>query len=394
MNDRCPFPHYFDQSGALRVLRGPQPSSTTRLDVWARALLNAYDNRAHGVKIIDKRGTRIRRPKIAFATLLAKIERQLEGEKARGGQQESVVYALKNVFGAQDACGAASMRNHIIDLAYAGAINPDEAETWAHRLGLQQIAKRNGRDLCDPMQEAEWSLVMAAIWIQWRDLRLVARVSPNSEDFLPQWVKIEHEDTSTGYGLDPDDDLEGVKPALARYLRSCRSLATGLRDGERREIASVEWSDLQIVGRYEGEGFATAISPHGERHIYERIRLSRDDLIATFAAPEVEHGSVIAAVPNQTESLYDEGALGETTGLSRNPTLPVIIAAWLLANLPTRTALSFDEIQKRIRGSADDIPLFSPRTLDSAKAIAYSGKPEHADLRKAAHDYAKLRKFK
>jgi len=282
MNDRFTFRHYFDQHGPLAVLRGPQPSSTTRLDIWARALLNAYDNRAHVVKIIDERGSRIRRPEIDFTTLLAKIERQLEREKARGGQQEGVLSALNNVFGAQDACGTASMRNHLIDLAYAGTINPDEAETWAHRLGLRQIAKRNGRDLCSPMQEAEWSLLMAAVWIHCRDLRHVARVSTNSEDFLPRWVKIEHEGGSTGYDLDPCDDLEGVKGELLQYLRSGSSRASGSRDGERREIAPVEWSDLQIVGRYEREGFSTVMSQHGERDIYERIRLSRDDLLVVF----------------------------------------------------------------------------------------------------------------
>lgn len=274
-----------------KFLMFPRPSSPERLGRWSRTLHDAYfarprlDWRDRDTGDCDADGEWIIWNDVNFKKLLAKIEHRIEREKQRSGHEGGVFSAILDAFARSSAIEAAHLRNCIINLAIIGEMTPDEAERWAHRLGLRQIAKRNLRDLCDPMQEFEWSLLMAAVWIQWRELRFVARLTPDSPKFLPRWVAIEHEDGSTGYDLDPSDDAEDVKPELARYLRSGRSLATGVRDGVRRTINAVEWHDLRIVGRYEREGFATVMTTDGARDAYKSVRLSRDDLLAGFRAP-------------------------------------------------------------------------------------------------------------
>jgi hypothetical protein len=289
MNDLSQY-FFLDHRGMQRLRRIPQPSSTARLESWANALSNAYfdrrrmDRRDECLGDCNADGEPIVWSDVNSQKLRAKITHMAEREEARGRRETDVFSAVENAFKQSSANQRACLRICILDSAFDGDLTPEEAEKWALNFGLSQIGKRDCLEHCAPAQEAEWSLLMAAVWIQWRDLRYVARLSPESREFFPSWVKIEHEDGSSGYGLNPDDDLEESKPELLRFLRSGASQVTGFREGERRQISPAEWADLRIVGRYGSEGFATVMYPAGQRDRFERVRLSRDALFAAFQA--------------------------------------------------------------------------------------------------------------
>lgn len=63
-------------------------------------------------------------------------------------------------------------RDRLISLVRYGKVTPDQAEAEAAARGWPPFAHQPAVSTLDPMRDPRWSIVMAVVWIAWRDLNM------------------------------------------------------------------------------------------------------------------------------------------------------------------------------------------------------------------------------
>lgn len=331
------------------------PSSQRRLSRWARALRNRRVSAFHWRIIGDER-------------LRASIDRRFDAEFRRGNLPGDVIEVIERELGR-------GVEYRLAELACARVEKTD-----AYRERLQALEEEQWRCILNKAwSQSLVSLTDAAYWIAARG----EPRDPENEDL--EWaarelvVKLQSGEL-VAFGIPESGQSHKIIP-IEDILTATRDGAPIFGESVFGEAQRLVWA---LIAGEDGDAIESRVGVH-----WRGVSVKKTDLRAMWPARQHDR----EASPESAVALLEPST--ERDAASQKPTKPVAVAAWLLTHFPVRPTRSNKDLSKMIEddGKARDIPAFSPRTLTDAIAIAYSGKPEHAESRKAAQDYAKLRKF-
>jgi hypothetical protein len=97
-------------------------------------------------------------------------------------------------------------------------MSPWEAEKWAHERGKEPFARKLGPDDFDPMQQAMWTLPMAAAWLIWRS---PDAVRDHWDEYRRQWTVWRRIPTTPGRMDQFTCELVPIGPANLRRMFAC-----------------------------------------------------------------------------------------------------------------------------------------------------------------------------
>lgn len=215
-------------------------------------------------------------------------------------------------------------RDDIIDKVQRGEMSPSEAEALVAERKLQPLKWEPDATEFDPMNEPDWTLLMAVAWIAYRSPDYVRKVwdkyrekcckwspwrgrAPNPDgrsfvDYKGHFLKQETDASFEQLCLEEivslsrppvqDDDSDVVKrhcvrPAregLEKALREGTITATGLPLSEliRKPIAAFEWQDLTMFDSNQDQD---RVYREGVQAAYDAVMLRRDDVLRLWPKP-------------------------------------------------------------------------------------------------------------
>lgn len=157
------------------------------------------------------------------------------------------------------------VRADILDRVRSGTIQPHDADKEAVARGLPSLSGRPSSSSYDPLGTLDWTPLMVAIWIAFRDMERVRDVSP---DFRREWYRWETtNDGRGGFSLEPVGTINFGIARLRWDVGDSSALITAIAEivtalivgkippargdptdhGSRREILPGEWSELKFT---------------------------------------------------------------------------------------------------------------------------------------------------
>jgi hypothetical protein len=203
--------------------------------------------------------------------------------------------------------------NVLIDQCKRGEITPVDLNAELATQGLRPVTGRPPISIFDPMQAPSWTLLMAVVWVAYRDIERVRDVSDEFRKHWMEWKRlmdiekisvkgakgamlniapIEPASFEGAFlkelyeleqaGFDASDvnrqRLKSAKAELWSMLLTGKISANGLRKltGRRQLIPAFEWNDLDFLS---GSG-STLVTKGGEG--YTSTLIARAELLAHF----------------------------------------------------------------------------------------------------------------
>jgi hypothetical protein len=216
-------------------------------------------------------------------------------------------------------------RDEIIDKVQRGEMSPSEAQALVTERKLQPLKREPDLTEFDPLNEPDWTLLMAVTWIAYHSSDYVRKVwdkyrekcwnwspctrwrapSPDGRSFVDYKGHFLKQETDASFeqlcleeivsllGPPVPDDGSGVvkrhcvRPAregLEKALREGTITATGLPLSEsiRKPIAAFEWHDLTMFDSNQDQD---RVCREGVQAAYAAVTLRRDDVLRLWPKP-------------------------------------------------------------------------------------------------------------
>jgi hypothetical protein len=217
-------------------------------------------------------------------------------------------------------------REHFFSAVAKGEIVPNSADKLLAAAGFEPLYAAPDLDEFHPENEPYWTLAMTVAWMVWHTIEAVTNV------WEPFVSKCRYWGESSGPGqLKPGFVLEQSKPRSLNWLRlseaaeemsgddsasmtvkearetlwrtlqdpSAGLSATAIKCGNRIEIPSIEWQDLELQIQGQSHAERDTLGTRHQCHIYEQATLPRVKVQALWGESTISNAEN-ATVQNNT----------------------------------------------------------------------------------------------